>query len=121
MVSLVGSLPAGTTFGVVCAPLGIDARWDVSQGRTQTTSGITPPGFDGSVTSWASLPSGATRWPAGARLDTTVYVGVPNDAPAAVYAAPLDELRLDANAAKDLAPNARLVRLGNCATVFSSS
>lgn len=120
-VTLVGTLPAGTTFGLVCAPLGINASWNVSQGPIQTASGMCPASFNGTVTTWASLPAGTTKWPPGARLDTTYYVGINNDAPAAVYAASEQEVSVRPPELDEAMPNGSLVRIGNCATVFQSS
>lgn len=118
--SLTGTLPAGSTFGITCAPLGIATNWNVSQGPIQTASGRTPANFSGTVTTWASLPAGTNVWPPGARLDTTVYVGVDGESPAAQYAAPPEELHIEREEAEALMPEGRLVRLGNCATVFST-
>ena len=119
-VSLAGSLPSGTTFGLTCEPLGVAASWNVNQGRVQTASGMTPANFSGTVTTWAALPSGSSTWPPGARLDTTVYVGLDSDDPAAEYAAPLEELHISADDVDELVPNGTLVQLGNCTTLFES-
>ncbi len=118
-VSVVGSLPTGTTFGLTCTPLNVNSSWNISQGPMQTASGICPPNFNGTVTTWASLPSGSSVWPPGARLDTTVYVGIDNEAPAAKFAASPEELGIGLEAVQDLVPNGTLVRVGNCATVFT--
>jgi len=117
-VSVSGSLPAGTTFGLTCAPLSIATSWNVSQGPVQTASGMTPASFDGTVTTWGSLPAGVSQWPSNATIDTTVYVGVDAEHPAAAAAASFDELGIGPDEAADLVPNGQLVRLGNCATAF---
>ncbi|HZV74494.1 MAG TPA: hypothetical protein VFF79_12320 [Conexibacter sp.] len=120
-VALTGTLPAGSTFGLVCAPLNVNTSWSISQGPVQTASGMTPAAFNGTVTTWASLPSGTTRWPSGVRLDTTVYVGIDSEHPASAFAAPPEELAITADEAAALMPSGTLVRLGNCATVFQTS
>ncbi len=113
-----GTLPANSTFGITCAPLGVQNSWNVSQGPVKTSSAMTPANFSGNVTTWATLSSGS--WPSGVWLETVAYVGEGANSPAAQYRetewAQLDgvaPLSLDAN-------RPHLVRLGNCATVFTT-
>lgn len=120
VVKVTGSLPAGTTFGITCAPLGVDASWNISQGTRQTASGFCPAGFNGTVTTWASLPSGGSSWPPGAQVSTTTYVGRDANDPAARYATSFRRLRLHRRSVTGLAPQGVLVQVGNCATLFVS-
>jgi hypothetical protein len=117
-VSATGPLPTGTTFGVVCSPLNINTSWNVSQGPIQTTSAMCPAGFNGTVTTWGSLPSGVTQWPTGARIDNTIFVGRSASDPVARYATDFAALSVRREEVEGLEPEGVLVRLGNCATQF---
>lgn len=111
-----GTLPAGTTFGLQCAPLNLNVSWNISQGPIQTTSGMTPPNFNGTVTTWATLPSGG--WPNGVSIETAVYVGVDHEDPVASLATPFEELAVSPEEIEGLPANGKLVRLGNVETLF---
>ncbi|MFL6111948.1 MAG: hypothetical protein ACJ786_11430 [Catenulispora sp.] len=117
-VTLRGTLPPGSTFGLQCAPLGIATNWNIDHGPRQVTSGITPPMFDGMVTTWAILPTNAS-WPPNTSIDTAVWVGFPDTSPMAQYATPLSEIGVRAEEVEGLG-NGILVRLGNCQTLFVS-
>ena len=118
-VTIHGTLPAGTKFGLVCAPLNINSTWDVGAGPVQTDSAMTPAGFEGNVTTWATLPSGS--WPDGTWLETVVYVGVGSRSEAAQYRETAwTQLGGVAPAVID-AGRPHLVRLGNCATRFTTT
>lgn len=117
-VSIVGGLlPAGSTFGLQCAPLGINTTWKISEGTVKTTSGMTPPLFDGTVTTWATLAPG-TVWPPGVGVNTSVWVGLPPDDKAAPLATPFEQLGVRPEEVEGLPANGVLVRLGNVETVF---
>jgi len=118
-VTVRGTLPAGSTFGLQCAPLGIATNWNIANGPVQTTSGMTPPDFDGTVTTWAILPTN-TPWPPDTSIDTSVWVGFPATSPVAQYATALSELGVRAEQVEGLGSGV-LVRLGNCQTVFVAS
>jgi hypothetical protein len=111
-----GTLPAGTTFGLQCAPLNLNTSWNISQGPTQTASGMTPAKFNGTVTTWATLSGGG--WPNGVSIETAVYVGVTADDPVASLATPFEELAVAAEEVEGLPANGKLVRLGNVETLF---
>ncbi|OEV03898.1 hypothetical protein [Streptomyces oceani] len=113
-------LPDGATFGLQCVPLGVSTNWRVGDARKRTASGITPAGFNGTVTTWVRLPAGTT-WPPGASVDTSVWVGMEADDPAAAFATPLEELGVTREEVVGLPESGRLVRLGNCETLFESS
>jgi hypothetical protein len=85
----------------------------------QTASGMTPPNFNGTVTTWVTLPAGGT-WPPGARVDTAVWVGLPADDPVAPLATDFAELGVVPEEIEGLPENGVLVRLGNCETLFVS-
>jgi hypothetical protein len=113
-----GPLPANTSYGIRCAPLGIDARTTVGQKRKLSASGFTPGNFSGNVETWGSLAV-AGKWPAGAMLETTVYVGLPHTDAAAIFATPWD--KFPANFHKELGmqlDTGRLVQIGTTGTSF---
>lgn len=118
VVTVIGTLPSGTTFGIQCAPLGISESWNISGGKLRTASGMTPPLFNGTVTTWALLPPNHT-WPPGARINTEAFVGQRSDGPTAQYATPLEQLRVRRDEIPGLGDGV-LVRLGNCQTLFVS-
>lgn len=112
-------LSGGTTFGLQCAPLKINVSQTVSQGDTLTGSGMAPPHFSGTVTTFGTLPSGETKWPVGARLDTTVYVGrEASDELAAKYAEDTSKLGIDFDEHELFSPEGVLIRVGDVATEF---
>jgi hypothetical protein len=117
-VTVTGNLPAATQFGLTCAPLGISTSWTYST-PVQTTSGRTPPSFNGTVETWATLP-GSAQWPAGASINTEVFVGVQADDPVAYMATPLERLGVAHEDVEGLGATGRLVRLGNCETLFTT-
>ncbi|KRV47894.1 hypothetical protein AQ490_05935 [Wenjunlia vitaminophila] len=119
-VTVSGALPAGSRFGIQCVALGISTNWPTSEGPVQTESTMTPPSFDGAVTTWALLPTGAA-WPRGASVDTTVWVGIRPESQAAAYHTPLERLGVSRTAVEGLGDAGVLVRLGNSGTVFVSS
>lgn len=113
-----GTLPANSTFGVTCAPLGISDSWNVNDGVVRTASGMTPANFNGNVTTWATLSSGS--WPEGVWLETIPFVGVKEGSAAAVYAR-RDWSHLGGAQPEILdAGRPHLVPIGSCATVFST-
>jgi hypothetical protein len=118
-VAVNGDLPADSVFGLECAPLNVSTNWNISAGKVQTASGITPPNFNGTVTTWAQLPTGAT-WPPNTSIETTVYVGIPSEHRAAAFATPVEELGIRRDRVAGLG-NGVLVRVGNCLTSFVSS
>lgn len=115
-VTIHGTLPANSTFGVTSAPLGLNTTWNVNNGTVQTTSAMTPAKFDGNVTTWATLSSGS--WPNEVSVETIVYVGVSERSLAAQYRE-TEWSHLD-GVAPDVIDAVRphLVRVGNCATKF---
>lgn len=113
-----GPAPAGSTFGITCAPLGINTTWNISSGPTQTSSAMTPANFSGNVTTWATIPGGT--WPSGASITTVVYVGVGANSVAAMYRETEWEA-LDGKAPESPDPERpHLVQLGSCTTVFTT-
>lgn len=118
-VTIHGALPANSTFGLTCAPLGLSTTWNVNNGNVQTASAMTPPSFNGNVTTWATLSSGS--WPSGVWIETIVYVGVSGSAESAVYAE--TEWKHLGGVAPQVLDESRpqLVRVGNCATRFVST
>ena len=115
-VTIHGTLPASSTFGLTCAPLGIDTSWNVDDGTVKTSSAMTPAHFDGNVTTWATLSSGS--WPDEVWIETVAYVGVASDSVAVQYAE-CEWAHLGGVAPGVLdASRPHLVRLGNCTTRF---
>ncbi len=113
-----GSLPANSKFGLTCAPLNLNTNWNVNDGTVRTASAMTPAQFNGNVTTWATLPSGS--WPNGVWIETTVYVGEGANSPAAMFAE-TEWCDLGGVAPESLDANRpHLVRLGNCATLFTT-
>lgn len=115
------NLPAGTIFGIQCAPLNIDKSQNVNDGTILTDSGMCPANFEGTVTTYATLPSGISQWPDNARLEVEVYIGLDLNTPAAIYAEPWDNLPLKRHEIPYLQSNGILVRLGYCGTEFINS
>ncbi|NET39503.1 MAG: hypothetical protein F6K19_47330 [Cyanothece sp. SIO1E1] len=115
-----GPLPSGTVFGVSCAPCNISRQQTVSQGTILTASGMVPAHFNGSVKTYAELPSNGT-WPAGATITTHLYVGQDADSESAQYATPHEIIGVKQ---RDLgeyhAKNGVLVLLGSTGTEFVS-
>lgn len=112
------NLPRGTSFGVKCAPLNINKSQNVDQGTIFTDSGMCPANFDGTVTTFATLPSGTTVWPDNARLEIEVYVGLEENDPAIIYAESWELFVIKPHEMKGLKQNGSLVRIGSCATQF---
>src|ERR1700722_2679207 len=113
-----GPLPANTSYGNRCAPLGIDARTTVGQNTKLPASGYVPGNFIGNVETWGSLAAGG-KWPAGATLVTKVYVAVSSTDAAAMFAQPWD--KFPANFHETLGRNVetgRLVLPGTTGTSF---
>ncbi len=82
------NLPVGTSFGVQCAPAGVDKHQVITNNnasRILAVAGMAPANFDGTVTSYATLPSGRT-WPPNSRLTTEAYVGRASQDEVARYA-----------------------------------
>ena len=112
------NLPAGTSFGVQCTPLNVNKSQTVDQGTILTDSGMCPANFDGTVTTFGTLPSGTTVWPDNARLEIEVYVGLDENDPATIYAEPWDTFVIKPHEMKGLRQNGTLVRIGSCGTEF---
>jgi len=119
VISVVGTLPAGSTFGVTCAPIGVNSSWNISDGPVQTASGMMPPKFDGYVTTWGSLPPGQTVWPNGVRIDNETYIGRDVDSPAAMFAAPWEHLHVKPEDVPGLPRGGVLVLIGSTGTYFA--
>jgi hypothetical protein len=117
-VSLKGTLPPQTTFGIECAAMGVNSTWTVGP-KPVTASGYAPAHFNGAVRTWATLPAGSS-WPAGTKLETTIYIGIQSSSPAAIYATTPEQLGIEREETAEVAPGGRLALLGNCATVFES-
>jgi hypothetical protein len=115
-VTIHGTLPANSTFGLISAPLGLNTTWNVNDGTVQTASAMTPANFTGNVTTWAILSSGS--WPSGVWIETVVFVGVSDRSLAAQYRE--TEWSQLGGAAPEVidATRPHLVRVGNCATKF---
>ena len=114
VVEVSGTPPKGTVFGLTCAPLKINRSWKTDDGTTKgTASGITPPGFNGNVTTFADNPTG--KWPDGFKIQTTVYVGVRSDSAAAMFRDP--QFPEPGQVASNI-KEPHLVLLGSCATIF---
>ncbi|CAM4044779.1 hypothetical protein KIPE111705_37835 [Kibdelosporangium persicum] len=114
-------LPAGSSFGLQCVPLGVSTNWPISAGPVQTASGMTPAHFNGYVVTWGLLPAGV-KWPPGASIETKVYVGEDRDGPVAHLAVSLDELGLTRyDEVEGLPEDGILVLLGSCKTEFVRS
>lgn len=120
VISVVGTLPAGSTFGVTCAPINVNSSWNISQGPVQTASGMMPPHFDGYVTTWGSLPSGQIQWPNGVRINNETYIGRDVGDPAAAYAAPWEHVRMQPGEMPGMPRTGVLVLLGSTGTYFST-
>lgn len=120
-ISITGTLPAGSTFGVTCSPLNVNSTWNISQGAIQTASGMAPANFNGTVTTWGALPSGQTQWPSGVQISNNIYVGVTSDSSAAKFAVDLDSIRVRRSDVAFLGRSGRLVLLGSTATLFATS
>ena len=115
-VTVHGTLPTGSTFGLTCAPLDLKTEWKIDDGKVKTASAMTPGNFDGNVTSWATLSSGS--WPDGAWIETIVYVGVAATSEAARYAE-TKWSHLNGVAPEIIdAARPHLVPIGNCASIF---
>ena len=118
-VTIHGTLPANSTFGLTCAPLNINTTWNINNGTTQTTSAMTPASYNGNVTTWATLASGS--WPTGVWIETTVYVGMSAEANSAKYCeTEWEELGGKAPEVID-ASRPYLVMIGNTTTKFVTS
>jgi len=118
-VTIHGTLPANSTFGLTCVPLGLSTSWNVNAGNVQTASAMTPASFNGNVTTWATLSGGT--WPSDTWIETIVYVGVSETAESSIYAEQ-EWAQLGGRVPETLdAGRPRLVRVGNCATRFVSS
>ena len=113
-----GPLPAGTTFGVQCAPAGLNASGDTSNTTLITGSGMTPAQFDGTVTTWGSLPAGVNTWPPGATLTTTLYYGQDIGHAAHQYGEPWERFSVRPGEIEGMPRDGVLVRLGDTGTVF---
>ena len=110
-------VPAGTTFGVVSAPLGVDKSQNVNTSRQLASSGFAPAKFSGTVTTFGSLPSGVTEW--AGTIQTEVFVGQSQDSLVARYAVDLEEHGFTRETVPDLDPeNGILVLLGSTGTEF---
>lgn len=120
MATASDNLPSGTTFGVVCAPLNVNKSQRVDDGRVLTASGMSPGGFNGTVTTYCSLPPGQP-WPRGASIQIKVYVGVDQAHPASAYAADWNLLGVQPYEVPGLSADGKLVQLGTCGTAFLSS
>lgn len=117
-VEVQGNLPAGTTFGVQCAPAGMSASGTTPNKTVITGSGIVPASFSGTVTTWGSLPAGVSAWPAGATLKTTLYYGQDTDHPAYEYGESWETFEIGPKDIEGMPENGVLVRLGDTGTVF---
>jgi hypothetical protein len=115
-----GDLPAGTTFGITSAPLDVNKSWNISEGREQGHYCKAPAGFNGTVTTWGSLPAGNSSWPNGTQIAINIYVGLPSSSPAARYAVDFHSLRLNRGDIPGLGQSGVLVLLGSTATIFQS-
>ncbi|HEU4658174.1 MAG TPA: hypothetical protein VFR97_11640 [Capillimicrobium sp.] len=113
-------LPSGTTFGITCNPIGVQASWTWNPSSpSQTASSMCPKTWSGTAVTWATLPSGAV-WPRGTTIGTKVYVGRDADDPVAIYATPWDELPVgpgDVDGVED----GVLVLLGTVTTQLAAS
>ncbi|WP_339746388.1 hypothetical protein [uncultured Maricaulis sp.] len=117
-VEVLGNLPAGTTFGVQCAPANMTASGNTSNTTVITGSGIVPANFNGTVTTWGSLPSGTNTWPAGATLKTTLYYGQDSRHAAHQYGESWDSFDVGPKDIEGMPEDGVLVRLGDTGTVF---
>jgi len=117
-VEVQGSLPSGTTFGVQCAPAGMDASANTSSAQFVTGSGMVPGNFSGTVTTWGSLPAGVTSWPSGASLKTTLYYGQDATHPAYEYGEAWESFDVGPGDIEGMPENGVLVRLGETGTIF---
>lgn len=119
-VEVQGQLPSTTSYGIRCAPLGIDTSTTVGQKTTLTASGMTPANFSGNVETWGALATAGT-WPSGALLKTSVYVGISSTDPAAMFAEPWHKFPANAHETLGMDREAgRLVLVGTTGTEFVS-
>jgi hypothetical protein len=118
-VTIHGTLPPNSTFGLTCAPLGIATSWNVNSGNTQTASAMTPANYNGNVTTWATLTTGS--WPDGVYIETTVFVGMSSEANSAKYCE-TEWLELGGKEPEVMdASRPHLVMIGNTTTKFVTS
>ena len=114
-------LPVGTTFGVECPPLNDKKQRTItsnSKSRILGAGGISPAKFTGNVTTWVTLPSGTTTWPAGGNVSTDLYVGMDLRHASIVYAENLRSIGVDRSEVTALGRRGRLVRVGSTGTHF---
>ncbi|WP_262422211.1 hypothetical protein [Brevundimonas denitrificans] len=80
---------------------------------------MTPAQFDGTVTTWGSLPAGVNTWPPGATLTTTLYYGQDIGHAAHQYGEPWERFSVRPGEIEGMPRDGVLVRLGDTGTVFS--
>lgn len=122
------NLPIGTNVTLKCTALGINTTQAITNSTKQVVygQGVTiPAGFNGYVETLAVLPNGS-RWPSGALINTTAYIGTVSRSAIAAFAHDFGEDTRHPHVAKALAlagdgNDGRLVAIGNCTTTYTGS
>jgi hypothetical protein len=117
------NLPNGTTFGIKCQILRMD-KSSVYNSSDPTSAQIAeagniPPNFSNYVQIYGRLPSGGT-WPENAELETSFYINSVGNKNELMYEFGVepDTVLKDVNSLNSIGAPGRLVRVGNCSTIF---
>lgn len=114
------NLPAGTLFGVCSDTLGFQEERIINASGRNEFVVLThlPPKYRTWISSYASLPSGISEWPAGGTIEVGFYVTMEPQQQAFRFSAPAANFGIRNIKPMNATPMHRLVQLGCCSTVF---
>lgn len=114
------NVPEGTTYGIHCAPLGVQKEQKTKSGEQNVFVEIVslPPKFEGHLVSYGSLPSGYSEWPTLEKVEVSIFVQMEPHHKSFRFGAPAEYFGVRRPATRGIVPFHKLVQLGCCSIVF---